>query len=63
MESGKSTTIYKMVSSAKTRMFELIYLTISIMNIKKRRGPGIELLGTPANISSHSNMPPGITTL
>ncbi len=44
-DSTSSTMIYKLVSSAKSRILELMSLTISLIYIKKRRGPKIELEG------------------
>ena len=39
---GVSTTMYKLVSSAKRRIYAPIFLTISFMNIRNSNGPRIE---------------------
>ena len=45
---GVSTIMYRLVSSANNLIFELMSLTMSFINIRNSRGPGIELCGTPA---------------
>ena len=40
--------IYKLVSSAKRRIEEFMFLTILFIKMRKSRGPSIEPCGTPA---------------
>ena len=49
-ETGSSTMIKRLVSSANKRMQEPISLTMSFMKIRKSNGQSIEPCGTPANI-------------
>ena len=50
--------IYKLVSSAKRRIEEFMFLTISLIKIRKRRGPSIEPCGTPIYIDAHLDKTP-----
>lgn len=50
-KTGLSTTMNRVVSSANSRMLDLISLTISLMYIRKSSGPSIEPCGTPAFIA------------
>ena len=45
---GSSTMIYKLVSSAKSLIEELMPTTMSLIYKKNRRGPRIEPCGNPA---------------
>ena len=53
-----STMIYKLVSSAKRRTEEFMFLKISFIKIRKSRGPSIEPWGTPAYTDAHSDKAP-----
>ena len=50
--------IYKLVSSAKRRIEEFMFLTISFIKMRKSRGPSIEPCGTPAYTDAHSDKAP-----
>ena len=60
---ASSTMIYRLVSSAKSLMEELISSTISFIYKRNNRGPRTEPWGTPAFIGVHAEEPPGSTTL
>ena len=47
-ERGFSTSKNKLMSSAKSMMFDLMSFTMSLIYRRKRSGPRIEPLGTPA---------------
>ena len=49
---GSSTTMYTLVSSAKSHIAELKLVTISFMKTRNNRGPGMEPCGTPAEIDT-----------
>ena len=49
---------YKLVSLAKRRIEESLFLTISLIKIRKSRGPSIEPCGTPAYTDAHSDKAP-----
>ena len=51
------------VSSAKKNMFDWIPLGISLMKLRKKRGPNIEPCVTPAKISFHFEVRPLSTTI
>ena len=51
--SGLSTIIYRLVSSAKSRLFDPMSSTMSLINNKKRSGPKIDPCGTPARMVFH----------
>ena len=46
--SGESTIIYRLVSTAKRRIIELISFKISLIKIRNKSGPKIESWGTSA---------------
>ena len=48
--SGLSTIIYRLVSSAKSRMFDRISVTMSFMYSRNNRGPKMDPCGMPALI-------------
>ena len=50
--------IYKLVSSAKRRIEEFMFLTISFIKMRKSRGPSIEPCGTPAYTDALSDKAP-----
>ena len=50
--------MYKLVSSANRRIEPPICLTMSLIKIRKSKGPRIDPCGTPANTSTHfENLP------
>ena len=49
------TTLYSMVSSAKSLMLVRIYFTMSFIKIKNNIGQRIDPLGTPAKIDSQAD--------
>ena len=59
---GSSTMIYKLVSSAKSLIEELMSSTMSLVYKKKSRGPRIEPCGTPAFTEVQEELAPGKTT-
>ena len=59
---GDSTTMYKLVSSAKRRIDAPVSLTISLMNIRNNKGPRMDPWGTPAPMKPQSELWPLITT-
>ena len=61
--SGFSTIINKLVSSAKSRIFEPMSVTISLIKSRNRSGPKIDPCGTPARMKFHADSTPGRTTL
>ena len=50
--------IYKLVSSAKRRIEEFMFLTISFIKMRKSRGPSIEPCGSPAYTDAHLDKVP-----
>ena len=48
--------IYKLVSSAKRRLEELISLTMSLIKIIKKSGPSMDPFGTPACMGAQSDL-------
>ena len=60
---GLSTMIYRLVSSAKSLIEELMSSTISLMYKRKRKGPRTEPWGTPEFTDVQSEFAPGRTTL
>ena len=55
--------IYKLVSSAKSLIEELMYSTMSLIHKEKNRDPSIEPCGTPAFTEVQEELAPGKTTL
>ena len=53
---GDSTTMYKLVSSAKRRIDAPISLTISLINIRNSKGPRMDPWGTPAPMKPQSEL-------
>jgi hypothetical protein len=54
--------IYTLVSSAKSLIYEFMSRTLPFIEIIKRRGPRMDLLGTLAEIKTFLEEPPGRTT-
>ena len=59
---GSSTIMKMVVSSAKSRMFDLNSRTISLIYNRNSSGPKIDPGGTPARMNTQSEVAPGITT-
>ena len=60
--SGRSKMMYRLVSSAKRRMEQSIFLTISFMYTKNTSGPNMEPWGTLASTEARSEHLPLMTT-
>ena len=58
---GSSTMIYKLVSSAKSLIEELMSTTMSLIYKRHRRGPIIEPCGTPAFTEAQEELTTGRT--
>ena len=61
--SGCSTIRYKLVLSAKSRIFACISFTISLLKSKNNNGTYLESWGTHAFMKVHKDSTPGSTTL
>ena len=58
VSSGRSTIMYKLVSSANIRIEPPICLTKSLIKIRKSKGPMNHPCGTPASTTTHfENLP------
>ena len=60
---GFSTTMKRLVLSAKRRKFDFISRTLSLIYKKKNNGHKIDPWGTPTRMNTSSKFAPGKTTL